>query len=584
MTTSEKGESARSRLSPETLAAQALGAVDPVSGALVPPIHLSTTYERGPDGAYQSGRAYTRADNPTYDHAEQLLATLEGGAGCALFASGNAAATAVFQSLLPGDHVLVARVLYWGIRKWLAEFAVSWGLDVEFVATAAPAAVAAAIRPGRTRLLWLETPANPTWEITDLAAVVKIAHAADVRVAVDNTVATPVLTRPIELGADLVVHSATKYLNGHSDVLAGAVVTARRDPFWERIRSWRRNAGGVVGPFEAWLLQRGMRTLFLRVRRSSETALTLARHLDGHPAVTTVLYPGLPSHPGHAIAARQMAGGFGGMLSIRIAGGGEQAMAVAAAVRVFKRATSLGGVESLIEARRSVEGPSSSVPGDLLRLSIGLEAPEDLLADLEAALTAVPRPAPVGGPRIAEGTGRTTPADSDLTTAVKAALDRSVTPTIIARGGAVRVAHVEDGVVTLRATGSPGATLPASEAIEALVRTAVPQVAAVRVVWHDGEPSGPATGDLAARVRTVLEDEVNPTIAAHRGHVTLVGVTDGRVQLSLEGGCQGCSLAEVTIRQGIERLLRARVGGIVAVVDVTDHEAGRDPFYTPEKR
>ena len=490
----------------------------------------------------------------------------------------------MFQSLLPGDHVLVARVLYWGIRKWLAEFAVSWGLDVEFVDTADPAAVAAAIRPGRTRLLWLETPANPTWEITDLAAVVKIAHAADVRVAVDNTVATPVLTRPIELGADLVVHSATKYLNGHSDVLAGAVVTARRDPFWERIRSWRRNAGGVVGAFEAWLLQRGMRTLFLRVRRSSETALTLAHHFDGHPTVTTVLYPGLPSHPGHAIAARQMTGGFGGMLSIRIAGGEEQAMAVAAAVRIFKRATSLGGVESLIEARRSVEGPSSSVPADLLRLSIGLEAPEDLIADLEGALSAIPRPATVASSRTVEGVTGTGTADSDLAAAVKAALDRSVTPTIIARGGAVRVADVADGIVTLRATGSPGATL-AAEAIEALVRAAVPKVAGVRVVWQDGEPAPvSATGDLAERVRRVLEDEVNPAVAAHRGHVALVGVLDGRVQLRLEGGCQGCSLAEVTVRQGIERLLRARFGEIVAVVDVTDHEAGSNPFYTPEKR
>ena len=575
----------RNTLSPETLAAQALGDVDPVYGALVPPIHLSTTYERGPDGAYRSGRAYTRADNPTYDHAEQLLATLEAGAGCALFASGNAAATAVFQSLLPGDHVLVARILYWGIRKWLAEFAVSWGLDVEFVDTADPAAVAAAIRPGRTRLLWLETPANPTWEITDLAAVVKIAHAADVRVAVDNTVATPVLTRPIELGADLVVHSATKYLNGHSDVLAGAVVTARRDPFWERIRSWRRNAGGVVGAFEAWLLQRGMRTLFLRVRRSSETALTLAHHFDGHPTVTTVLYPGLPSHPGHAIAARQMTGGFGGMLSIRIAGGEEQAMAVAAAVRIFKRATSLGGVESLIEARRSVEGPSSSVPADLLRLSIGLEAPEDLIADLEGALSAIPRPVTVASSRTVEGVTGTGTADSDLVAAVNAALDRSVTPTIIARGGAVRVADVADGVVTLRATGSPGATLPAAEAIEALVRAALPKVAGVRVVWQDREPAPvSATGDLAERVRRVLEDEVNPAVAAHRGHVALVGVLDGRVQLRLEGGCQGCSLAEVTVRQGIERLLRARVAEIVAVVDVTDHEAGSNPFYAPEKR
>lgn len=585
MTTSENGESARSRLSPETLAAQALGAVDPASGALVPPIHLSTTYERGPDGAYQSGRAYTRADNPTYDHAEQLLATLEGGAGCALFASGNAAATAVFQSLLPGDHVLVARVLYWGIRKWLAEFAVSWGLDVEFVDTADPAAVAAAIRPGRTRLLWLETPANPTWEITDLAAVVKIAHAADVRVAVDNTVATPVLTRPIEFGADLVVHSATKYLNGHSDVLAGAVVTARRDPFWERIRSWRRNAGGVAGAFEAWLLQRGMRTLFLRVRRSSETALTLARHLEGHPAVTTVLYPGLPSHPGHAIAARQMTGGFGGMLSIRIAGGEEQAMAVAGTVRVFKRATSLGGVESLIEARRSVEGPSSSVPADLLRLSIGLEAPKDLIADLETALSGVPRPVTVGRPHVAEDIARTTTADSALTAAVMAALDRSVTPTIIARGGALRVAHVRDRVVTLEASGSPGATLPAAETIDALIRASVPEVAAVRVVWQDGKPAAIAEpGDLAERVQRVLEDEINPAVGAHRGRVALVAVVDGRVQLRLEGGCQGCSLAEVTVRQGIERLLRARFHEIVAVVDVTDHAAGTEPFYTPEKR
>jgi cystathionine gamma-synthase len=585
MTTSEESKPVRRALAPDTLAAQAMGDVDPVHGALVPPIHLSTTYERGPDGAYPSGRAYTRADNPTYDHAEQLLATLEAGAGCALFASGNAAATAVFQSLLPGDHVLVARVLYWGIRKWLAEFAVSWGLDVEFVDTADPAAVAAAIRPGRTRLLWLETPANPTWEITDLAAVVKIAHAADVRVAVDNTVATPVLTRPIELGADLVVHSATKYLNGHSDVLAGAVVTARRDPFWERIRSWRRNAGGVVGAFEAWLLQRGMRTLFLRVRRSSETALTLARHLDRHPAVTTTLYPGLPSHPGHAIAARQMTGGFGGMLSIRIAGGEEQAMAVAAAVRVFKRATSLGGVESLIEARRSVEGPSSSVPSDLLRLSIGLEAPDDLMADLDDALAAVPRSATMGKSRIVEcATGRAV-ADPDLAATVKAVLDRSVTPTIIARGGTIRVARVGDGVVTLQATGSPGATLPAAEAIEELLRGAVPGVAGVRIVWQGADPASvPATGNLVQRLQRVLADELNPAIAAHRGRVALVDVIDGRVRLRLEGGCQGCSLAEVTVRQGIERLLRARFPEIVAVVDVTDHAAGAEPFYTPEKR
>src|SRR6266571_699215 len=343
-------------VAPETLAAQALGEVDPVSAGLAPVINPSTNYEQRADGSYRQDRVYTRADNPTFEHAERLLAALEGaGCACALFASGMAAATAVFQSLLPGDHVLVSRVLYWGVRKWLAEFGLTWGLDVEFTDTADLAAVEAAIRPGRTRLLWAETPANPMWEITDLAAVCALAHSAGVRVAVDNTVATPVLTRPLELGADLVVHSATKYLNGHSDVLAGAVLTARRDPFWERIRSWRRNAGAVLGPFEAWLLQRGMRTLFLRVGRASSSALAIAGHLQGHPALR--------------------------------------------AVRVFKRATSLGGVESLIEHRRSQEGPSSPVPEDLLRLSIGIEAPEDLLADLDAALNATHPRTPAAAPQ-----------------------------------------------------------------------------------------------------------------------------------------------------------------------------------------
>src|SRR5829696_1223672 len=370
-------------LSPETLAAQALGQVDPVSGGLTPVLNPSTNYEQQPDGSYPQDRVYTRADNPTYETAEGLLAALEGaGCACALFASGMAAATAIFQALLPGDHVLVSRVLYWGVRKWLAEFALTWGLDVEFVDATDLAAVGSAIRPGRTRLVWVETPANPMWEITDLAGICQVAHAAGARVVVDNTVATPVLTRPLGLGADLVVHSATKYLNGHSDVLAGAVLTARRDPFWERIRSWRRNAGAVPGPFEAWLLQRGMRTLFLRVHRASDSALAIARHLHRHPALTAVLYPGLESHPGHEIAAQQMHGGFGGMLSIRL----------------------VGGVESLIEHRRSQEGPSSPVPEDLLRLSIGIEAPEDLLADLDAALaaarpttpTVAPPPHPLG--------------------------------------------------------------------------------------------------------------------------------------------------------------------------------------------
>src|SRR2546428_414843 len=249
-----------SQWSAETLAAQALGEVDAASGAITPAIHPSTSYERNPDGTYRSGLAYTRSDNPTYDHAERLLTTLESGASCMLFASGSAAAT--------------------------------------------------------------------------------------------------VLTRPIDFGVDLVVHSATKYLNGHGDVLAGAVVTARADAFWECVRVWRRTSGSVLGPFEAWLLQRGMRTLFLRVRRSSETALAVARHFEGHQALSAVLYPGLPSHPGHDIAARQMSGGFSGMLSIRVAGGEREAMTVAGSATLFKRGTSLGGVESLIEHRKSTEGAS----------------------------------------------------------------------------------------------------------------------------------------------------------------------------------------------------------------------------------
>ena len=569
-------------LSRETLAAQAMGAVDSETGALVPPLHPATTYEMHPDGSLRDGRAYTRADNPTYDPAEQLLNVLEGGAGCILFASGNAAATAVFQALLPGDHVLVSRILYWGIRKWLAEFAVTWGLDVEFVDVTDLEAMRAAIRPGATRLLWLETPANPTWEITNIAAAAEIAHAAQVCVAVDNTVPTPVLTRPIELGADVVVHSATKYLNGHSDVLAGAVVTARLDPFWERIRSWRRNAGAMLGPFEAWLLQRGMRTLFVRVRRASETALTLSQQLQSHPALKAVLYPGLPSHPGHETAARQMQGGFGGMLSIRVAGGVEQALAVAAAARVFKRATSLGGVESLIEHRLSTEGPSSPVPGDLLRLSVGLETPEDLLADLTAALDASRRVRAASAVKPAP-----TEAAPEVVTKVRDVVERSVAPLIIARGGKVRLVSVDDGIVTLEASGSPGAILPVEKHLKTLLCGTVAEVTDVRLVWPGNKGSAwPDTHSaaLSESVQTILDTEINPAVAVHGGRVTLIEARADRVTIRLEDGCQGCNLAIVTVRQGIEPLLRARLGRPVAVIDATDHAAGTAPFFTPSKR
>jgi cystathionine gamma-synthase len=577
----------RRALLPETLAAQGLGEIDRRSGGLVPPINPSTTYEQQPDGSYRDDRVYTRADNPTYEYAERLLATLEVGCGCAMFASGMAATTAIFQSLVPGDHVLVARVLYWGVRKWLAEFGLTWGLDVEFVDTADLEAVERAIRPGRTRLLWVETPANPTWDITDLATACEIAQRSDVRVVVDNTIPTPVLTRPIELGADLVVHSATKYLNGHSDVLAGAVVTARLDPFWERVRAWRRNSGAVAGPFEAWLLQRGMRTLFLRVRRASETALMLAEHFTGHPALTDVLYPGLPSHPGHAIAARQMVGGFGGMLSIRVRGGAEQARAVVAAAEVFKRATSLGGVESLIEHRRSSEGPSSPVPDDLLRLSVGIEAPEDLIADLEAALEVVPREVTVAPSAGGRGSTDTSP-KRDVIRRIAAALEPSIVPSVIARGGGLRVASFEDGLAILEASGSPGAVQPVISEIERVVRAAVPEVRCVRLVapgvWGDESTTIAPSGDLAQRVQRVLDREINPSVAAHHGRITLVDIDDGRARIRLEGGCQGCSLAAVTVRQGIEPVLHARFPELVGVVDTTDHQAGTEPFFSSAKR
>lgn len=376
------------RWRPETLTAQALGRVDPRTGAVVPGIEPATSFLRDPDGGYRSGRSYTRADNPTYEPVEALLTALEDGAASLLFASGMAAATAVFQALDPGDHVVVPRVMYWGLRGWLLGPATRWGLQVELVDTADLDRLAAAVLPGRTRLVWLETPANPTWAVSDIAAVAEIAHRAGARLAVDSTVATPVLTRPLQLGADLVMHAATKYLNGHSDLLAGALTTRQEDALWERIRAIRVQQGGVAGSFEAWLLLRGMRTLFPRVRQSCAGAQAIAVALVGHPAVAEVLYPGLPSFPGHALAAAQMRGGFGGMLSIRVRGGAAAAIAIAARVRLWKRATSLGGVESLIEHRASVEGPDSPVPDDLLRLSVGLEDPGDLLDDLRQALAA----------------------------------------------------------------------------------------------------------------------------------------------------------------------------------------------------
>jgi cystathionine gamma-synthase len=377
--------------SAETLAAQTLFGSDPINGMIVPSIHPSTTYLRDPDNHYRHGRVYSRADNPGYDVAAGVLAALEGGEEALLFASGMAAATAVFFALSPGDHVIAPKMMYWALRAWLLDTATRWGLEIEFVATEDNGAVKAAIRPNKTKLIWLETPANPMWSITDIAAIAELAKKAGAKLAVDSTVATPILTKPLSLGADIVMHSATKYLNGHSDVIAGALVTAAKDEFWTRIRGNLARIGGVLGPFEAWLLQRGMRTLPIRVKAACASALDLAQRLSSHPAVSEVLYPGLPDFAGHEIAVRQMLGGFGGMLSIRVRMGEAAAIATAANVTLWQRATSLGGVESLIEHRASVEGPTSPVPTDLLRLSVGIEAADDLYEDLVTALDAASR-------------------------------------------------------------------------------------------------------------------------------------------------------------------------------------------------
>jgi cystathionine gamma-synthase len=373
---------------PRTIAAQALGLVEPTTKAVVPPLHLATTFVRDPDNQYRSGYAYGRPDNATTRHAEAVLAALEEAHEAALFGSGMAAATAIVLALAAPSHIVASQVMYWAFRHWLASEAPRLGHRVDFVDSTDLAAVAAAMKPGTTRLVYVETPGNPLWTISDIAAIAGIAHAAGALLAVDSTVATPVFTRPLRLGADLVMHSASKYLNGHSDVIAGAVAAAAPGAAWERIKTMRTQFGAVIGPFEAWLLLRGLRTLDVRVRTQAATAMLIATRLARHARVAQVLYPGLDQHPGHAVAARQMTGGFGAMLSIRVGRGERAAIAAAAQVRLWKRATSLGGVESLIEHRASVEGAHSPCPLDLLRLSVGLEDPDDLMGDLDQALNA----------------------------------------------------------------------------------------------------------------------------------------------------------------------------------------------------
>ncbi|MGB7181478.1 MAG: PLP-dependent aspartate aminotransferase family protein [Burkholderiaceae bacterium] len=381
----------------ETVLAQGTGAIYGPYAEVVEPIHMSTTYERAADNSYPGGATYSRDGNPAYRAPESLLCALEGGSDALVFSSGMSAATAVFQTLRPGMRVVAPQNMYWSLRQWLISFCRQWDIRLELFEAAGekPADSCAtgnlaALLAQPLDLLWLESPANPTWEITDIACAAALAKQSGALVCVDSTVATPVFSQPLSLGADIVMHSATKYLNGHSDVLAGALITGADSVSWQQVKMSRASVGSVPGPFESWLLARGMRTLFPRVRLAAASAATIAAYFSGHRALKSVLYPGLESHQGHTVAARQMHGGFGAMLSLRFAGGADAAVQCAAAVKVFKRATSLGSTESLLEHRASIEGPGSFCPDDLLRLSIGIEHIDDLIADLEQAMSRLP--------------------------------------------------------------------------------------------------------------------------------------------------------------------------------------------------
>lgn len=370
----------------DTICAHAGGAHDEATGGVAPAIQPSTTFLRGADNQLVTENFYQRYGAPNLRAAESAIAQLEGAADARLFSSGMAAALAIFRRLPPGAHVVTTSRGYFSIIAWLKEQGERGALSISLFDPREPETLAGALKRGETQVVWIETPVNPVYEVVDIAAAAKLTHDAGALLAVDSTAASPVLTRPIEHGADLVFHSATKYLNGHSDVLAGVVAT--RDAslsIWPDIDMERRVGGATLGPFEAWLLLRGMRTLHLRVAQASRAALDLAKRLEAHPAIARVTYPGLETHPQHAIAKRQMVGGFGGMMSFELKGGEPMALGVIAKLKLIKVATSLGGVESLIEHRRSIEGPSSDVPGGLLRFSVGCEHVDDIWADLAQA-------------------------------------------------------------------------------------------------------------------------------------------------------------------------------------------------------
>ncbi len=370
----------------ETILVRSGSEVDPATGAVAPPIHLSTTFEHTPDGQSLHGHVYIRESNPTQARLEAALAAIDGGEAALFFASGLAAGAAYLQALAAGSHVLFADDTYHGFREMARDLLPRWGLTATAVDMTDLEAVRAALRP-ETRLLWAETPSNPLLKVVDLQALADIAHRRGASLAVDSTFATPVLQRPLDLGADIVLHSATKYMGGHSDVQGGALVLRQRGALHGELTHLRTLTGAVASPFNAWLVLRGLRSLACRVERHAAGALAVAEALDGHPALETVHYPGLPHHPGHDLARRQMRA-FGGVVSLAVRGGRAAALAVASRVRLFTNATSLGGVESLIEHRASSEGTASTAPENLLRLSVGLEHPDDLVADLRQALAA----------------------------------------------------------------------------------------------------------------------------------------------------------------------------------------------------
>jgi cystathionine gamma-synthase len=367
----------------ETLAVHAGQAIDPATGAVSAPIHLSTTFERDAEGTYSRGFMYTRNNNPNREALERGISLLEGGKTAAAFGSGTAAAMALFQALAPGDHVLAHVDAYYGTSRLLREIFLRWGLKADFIDMSNLQEVEKALRP-QTKLAWAETPSNPLLKIVDLAAVAKIVHDAGALCVCDNTWA-PVLQRPFELGADLILHSTTKYFGGHCDVAGGIVIAKKDSEFFQRVRAIQYSGGAVPSPFDCWLILRGMRTLPWRMRAHSENGMKVAEFLAQHRRVEGVHYPGLHSHAGHEIARRQMSM-FGGMLSFQVNDQREAAMSVAAKTKIFTRATSLGGMESLIEHRASIEGPGTTSPEGLLRLSIGLENADDLIEDLDQAL------------------------------------------------------------------------------------------------------------------------------------------------------------------------------------------------------